>query len=259
MTAFRLDKWYFDCVSADRTVLIGYAARLKWGIFGLSYGATIMRTEGRRFSQRQSLSFGQVHEERDSVSWSNDALGVAGDWIGGRRFDSTVVLDCPDGSIEWQCLGADGDVHLLVDGGPMEGRGYAERLSMTIPPWRRPFRELRWGRYIGEEGRDYAVWIDLRGGLQRNWIWMNSSTPIEGIVDDTGVRTHRGELLFTESQPIRHENVARSLLGRFQFLSRLFPRDIRIIQEDKQLSSCVLTSGDSESKGFSVNEVVKWL
>lgn len=259
MTAFRLDKWYFDCVSADRAVLIGYAARLKWGPIGLSYGARITKTEGGPFSQRQSLSFGRVDEGRDSISWSNDALEVAGDWIGGRRFDSTMLFDGADGNIEWQCLGADSDVSLWVDGRQMEGRGYAERLSMTIPPWRLPFRELRWGRYIGDDQRDYAVWIDVRDGFQRNWTWMNSNTPIEGTIDDTGVRTPRGELLFEASRPIRQENVARTLLGRFQFLSRLFPRDVRIIQEDKQLSSCALTSGDSESKGFSINEVVKWL
>jgi len=51
MTAFRLDKWHFDCVSAHRAVLIGDAVRLKWGAIGLSYGARITKTEGGSFSQ----------------------------------------------------------------------------------------------------------------------------------------------------------------------------------------------------------------
>ena len=259
MTDFRLDKWYFDCVSADLAVLIGYAAKLKYGPIDISYGARITKTTDGPLSQRQSLSFGRVDEEPDCIRWSNDALRVAGTWIGGRRFESTVLVDGADGSIEWQCLGANSEVSVRVGGEAIEGLGYAERISVTIPPWRLPFRELRWGRYIGEDGRDYVVWIDLRGKLRRNWTWINSGTPMDGSVDDTGVRADGGELLFEASRPIRRENVARTLLGRFQFLSRLLPRAVRVIQENKRLSSCALTSGGSESKGFSIDEVVKWL
>src|SRR5450759_2821268 len=151
MTDFRLDKWYFDCVSADLAVLIGYAAKLKYGPIDISYGARITKTTDGPLSQRQSLSFGRVDEEPDCIRWSKYALRVAGTWIGGRRFESTVLVDGADGSIEWQCLGANSEVSVRVGGEAIEGLGYAERISVTIPPWRLPFRELRWGRYIGED------------------------------------------------------------------------------------------------------------
>ena len=46
---------------------------------------------------------------------------------------------------------------------PLRGTGYAERILITIPPWRLPIRELRWGRWIGEAASRSVVWIDWRG------------------------------------------------------------------------------------------------
>ncbi len=258
MADFRLDKWYFDCVTTDGAVLIGYAAKLKWGLLKLSYGARITKPHDGPLLQKQSLSFGRVVEKPDCIGWSNDALSVGGSWSGGRGIGTTVLFDGPDGVVEWQCLGANSAVSAQVGGVAIEGLGYAEKLSMTIAPWKLPFNELRWGRYISEDRNDYAVWIDVRGEVSRNWTWMNGSRSAVGTVDDGAVRAEGGSLTFESSQPIRRENVARTILGRFQFLAKLLPRQVRAIQEDKRLSSCVLTSGASESRGFSVNEVVVW-
>ena len=246
-------------MSADATVLVGYAAKLRWGSVGLSYGARMVKSPDGPVSQRQSLSSGRVSDGADGVSWSNDALDVSGLWVGGRRIQSVALVDGPSGGIEWECLGANSRVSVRMDGAGIEGFGYAERISMTIPPWRLPFQELRWGRYVSDDGGDFAVWIDLQGNLQRNWTWMNSITSVEGTVDDAGVRTDDGVLRVEASRPIRRENVARTLLGSLQPLSRLLPRGVRSIQEAKQLSSCVLTTSATESRGYSINEVVKWL
>ena len=258
MTEFRLEKWYFDCVSSDDAVLIGYAARLKWGPIGLNYGARITKAKDGPLSQRQSLSFGRVGEERESICWSNDELKVDGSWTRGESIANTVVVDEPSGSIEWQCLSANGAVDVRSDGRAMTGTGYVEKLSMTIPPWKLPFTELRWGRYISDDRSDYVVWIDLRGKTQRNWIWVNSGEAVIGTVDDDGVRTDGAELTFESSRPVRSENVGRTLLGRFQFLAKLSPRELWAIQEDKQVSSCVLMSEGAESRGSSINEMVRW-
>ena len=259
LTNFRLDKWYFDCVSADGTLLVGYAAKLRWGPVGLNYGARIKKSAERPVTQRQSLSSGYVGDIGDGVNWSNDAQSVSGSWLGGRRIESEVLLDDADGHLEWECLGANSKVSVFTDGVGVEGLGYAERISMTMQPWRLPFQELRWGRYVSDDGQDFAVWIDVRGKLQRNWTWMNSSSPVDGTVNDDGVQTDAGVLGFEASQPIRHENVARTLLGVLRPMSQLLPKGVRRIQEAKQLSSGLLTIGGRESRGCSINEVVKWL
>lgn len=240
-------------------MLIGYAVKLKWGPIRLAYGSRIAKAKDGPSSQRQSLSFGRLNEERETITWSNDRLKVDGAWTSGEPITRTVVLDEPSGTIVWQCLGANCAVDVRTDGRAMTGTGYVEKLSMTIPPWKLPLTELRWGRYISDDRSNHVVWIDLRARTQRNWIWVNSGEAVGGTVDDDGVRTDGAELTFESSQLVRSENVARTLLGRFQFLRRLFPRRLWAVQEDKQISSCVLMTEGSESRGSSINEVVRWL
>ena len=258
MSDFRLEKWYFDCVAFDGTVLIGYAARLRWGFVRLSYGARILSSNGSPTSQRQSLSFGQVGDEVRSLRWKNEKLNVSGEWTRGTPIPKTVVVDGPTGCVEWQCLGADCAVDLTVEGRTMTGIGYAERLTMTIPPWRLPFAQLRWGRYISDDRRDFMVWIDLRGASSRTWVWVNSGEAVTGVVDEGGVRTDLAELSFRTSRTLLSDDVARTLLGRLESFERFLPAGVRAIQEDKQLSNCVLRIAGSESTGFSINEVVTW-
>ena len=255
---FRLEKWYFDCVSSDGAVFIGYAARLKWGPVRLSYGATITKSKDGRLSQRQSPSCGRLSGGRESITWCNDGLKASGEWTGGEPIAKTVVVDEPSGRIEWQCLSANAAVDVRTHGRAMTGTGYVEKLSMTIPPWKLPFTELRWGRFISDDRNDYLVWIDLRGRTQRNWIWVNSGEALAGTVDDDGVRTDGAELVFESSQPVRAENIARTLLGRLEFLKRLLPERLWAIREDKRVSSCSLRTEGSESRGSSINEVVRW-
>ena len=259
VTVFGLEKWYLDCVARDGAVLIGYAARLRWGLLRLDYGARITKKGDGPALQRQSFSFGRVDEGGDEIAWANDALRVSGTWTGGRRLDGIVVFDGPDGRIEWQCLTANAEVDARVDGEPMRGSGYVERMCMTVPPWRLPFKELRWGRYVGDDRRDSVVWIDTRGSLQRNWTWVNDSVPVEGAVDDLRVRAVGAELLFESSRPLRCENVAATVLGRFRLLAGLLPRGVRSIEEDKRVGSAVLSGDGPASRGSSIYEVVKWL
>lgn len=129
---------------------------------------------------------------------------------------------------------------------------------MTVPPWKLPFTELRWGRFISDDRRNHMVWTDMRGRTPRNWVWVNSGEPVEGTVDIEGVRTENAELVFLSSDPLRGDNVARTLLGRFEFLRKLLPKGLRSIREDKQVSSCVLAMDGLESTGSSINEVVTW-
>ena len=258
MPDFRLEKWYFDCVASDGAVLIGYAARLKCGPIRLNYGARMTRAKGGPLAQRQSLSFGKVNEGRGTISWANDLLKVHGEWTDGEPIPRIVVVDEPSGRIEWQCLGANCAVDVCLDGQTMTGAGYVEKLTMTIPPWKLPFTELRWGRFISDDRSSYMVWTDMQGRTPRTWVWVNSGRPVAGIVDGGGVRTDAAKLIFLASEPLRSDNVARTLLGRLQFMKRLLPEGVRAIQEEKQISTCVARTQDSESKGSSINEVVTW-
>ena len=260
---FALDKWYFDCVSPDGDVLICYSAKLDYGPVRFTYGAVMTKLANGPLVQRQSFSPGCRRESPGVVSWSNDRLGVDGHWSGGSPIAKTTLADGPTGTIEWQCLSANAEVQATVNGRSFAGAGYVERLAVTIPPWRLPFSTLQWGRYIGDDREDYLVWIDLVGESKRNWIWYGSGDGMvaatSGTVDDCGVRTDGAELVFENRRDIRSENVARSLLGRFEFLKWLLPSKVRWVEEDKWVASCGLMVHGARSDGTSIGEVVTWV
>ncbi len=258
MARFKLEKWYFDCVTASGTVFIGYAAKLNAGPFRLGYGAVITKAADGPPTQRQSFFNGTVDDAAGNTLWTNDPLKVRGEWTAGSVIPPTILLDESAGRIEWQCLGANCAVDVRLDGQSMIGTGYVEKLSMTIPPWRLPFTELRWGRFISDDRSNYLVWIDMRGETPRNWVWFNSPRPVAGTVDGDGVRANDAELIFNGSAPLRSGNVAESIFGRFQFLKILLPRGARGIREDKRLCDCLLRTQGAESKGSAIYEVVIW-
>lgn len=258
MADFRLEKWYLDCVTADGAVLIGYAARVRWGVVRLSYGALLTMARGGRLIQRQSPSCGTVNEGLGTVHWVNDRLRVRGEWTGGHPIPRTIMVDEPLGHIEWTCLGADCAVDVLLDGRVTKGTGYVDRLAMTIPPWNLPFTELRWGRFISDDRSRSVVWTDMRGGAARTWVWVDSAEPVGGTVDERGVRTGMAELAFLSSEPLRTDNVARTLLGRFHAAKQLLPAGLRAIQEDKRVGTSMLRTEGAEVRGSSIHEVVIW-
>lgn len=239
-------------------MFIGYAAKVTWGPFRLSYGARLTMPSGSPLSQKQSLSFGQLREEQDGVNWHHDALDVHATWTGGSSIPSVCVVDQESGSIEWACLVANSAAQIHANGWAISGTGYVERLTMTIPPWKLPFTQLRWGRYISEDRSDYAVWIALQGETERSWVWVNSPLAVAGAVDDKEVRTDDMVLTLESSNPIRSENVAHSLLGRLVLLVKFLPRAVWNIEEDKQVGSARLRTANHESRGSSIHEVVTW-
>jgi hypothetical protein len=239
-------------------VLICYAARVRYGLLGFSYGARMTKAPQGDLIQRQSLSFGHAEQTDGAIALHNSRLKIQGRWTGGSPIARTTLVDLPAGPIEWECLSANAVVSAQIDGQPLEGTGYVERLRMTVPPWRLPFTVLRWGRYISADSRDRVVWIDMIGELNRSWIWLNADDAVSGIVDERGVRTDAAELAFETSRPIRSENVARSLLGPLEFLKRLLPRTLRAVAEEKQVASCTLVVDGTTSRGTSISEVVTW-
>jgi hypothetical protein len=258
MTGFDLDKWYFDCVGPDGAALIGYAARVRWAPFSSAYGAVLERAEDGSVEQRQCGSFGRVDQTTDGVTWSSDPLACSGTWTGGHLVGPVELFSGEEGAIEWCCLSANADTTLCRAGRTIRGTGYAERIRMTVPPWRLPFSELRWGRYISRDGLDSLVWIDWRGGCARTWTWANGVVLSDAVVDDRGVRAQGARLQFGSSRTIRQGDVASGLLGPVSLLAGALPRGVRRIDEHKRITECTFAYGDASSEGYSIDEVVVW-
>lgn len=258
MSKFELQKWYFDCVGPHGKVFIGYAAKLRLYLISLNYGCTITVKNGKS-EQKQSFSFGKLKENKECLEWSNNSLGLNGKWIGKNGTNKNILYQGKEGKIVWQCLKPNASVLINQDGKIIEGVGYVEKLYITVPPWKLPFEELRWGRFISNNKKKYLIWIDWKGELSKNWIWTEKEIS-SGIIKDNTISTKKQKLILYDSKAIRLGKVSDSLLGKLKFLSNLFPKKMSNIDERKYLNSGDLFLKDgSKISGSSINEIVKWI
>ncbi|MEX0891548.1 MAG: hypothetical protein WEB88_05200 [Gemmatimonadota bacterium] len=148
---FRLVKWYLDVVSDDGTAFIGYAARVHWRAFRVRYGATLLSRPTGPLVERSTLSpgSGPLADADGVLGWQCHRLGVDGQWSPTAAPILRRLYRDRTGAVDWECLVPAARVRLRVGALHLDGWGYAERLVMTLPPWRLPLVELRWGRVVG--------------------------------------------------------------------------------------------------------------
>ncbi len=257
MPRFELKKWYFDCITKEGDVVICYAAKLKYGIINFNYGSLIIKERKKEIFQKQSFFFGELNNNTETLEWKNNSLNFCGKWFGGRKGRMVKLFNSKDGSIEWQPLRYNAEVLIKYSGKTIKGLGYAEKLYLTIPPWKLPFDQLIWGRFIGDNKKDFVVWIDWKGKLNKNWIWTNKGFS-QGIIKNREVIMNNGKLILNNFNKIRCDNVLNSLLKGFSLLVKIFPKKLQRLEENKYLSRGELAIDRHKIRGFSINELVKW-
>lgn len=202
---FHLTKWYLDAVADDGSAVLCYWLRMRWHCFSL-HGASVVEVpadpaQGVRQRSRWMRAAGPPPALRgQQVVWESSSGGVHGVWDGGGMSSASVpgmhhaLLE--DGLLDWHCHVPGGRVHGMAEGGTRAAAnpaalcgsrawGYAECLHMTLPPWRLPVNELRWGRAVNSSGS--VVWIDWRGPRPQNLVWVNGVLMRGGHIDDAHV------------------------------------------------------------------------
>ena len=101
------------------------------------------------------------------------------------------------------------------------------------------------------------VWIDWRGGTNKNWVWTTSGM-FHGHVEENGVSIGQEKLLLNSAQSIRNGDLSRTLLRSFRWLVNFLPSKLRRINESKNLSRGIFYSRIKQVEGWSINEIVKW-
>ena len=163
--------------------------------------------------------------------------------------------------MDWNCLLPTARVCLdFSDGRRLEGQGYAEVLEMTIPPWRLPIRELRWGRFLADDGRASAVWIDWRGPRALSFAALNGAPCDAAEISETRVvlGDPHATVDMTDPRVLRDGPLARTALGRIPVLRKRLPVRILETRETKWLSRGALEREGVRRAGWAVHEVVRW-
>jgi hypothetical protein len=249
----RLEKWYAD-VAASGSLSIHYSANLDLGPLALAYEAEL-HGGGER---RGLFSMGRNTRMPRQV----DGVGA----------DACLEVATAGGLATWRnavsrprSLWSDGKRHVIWDPvvlngmvtGARSGRGYAERLVMTVAPWRLGIARLWWGRFCGD--RHSLVWIVWEGARPLRLALLDGrdadlrSIGIEDVALDS-VRLRLGGHRVLLDQALGTGALAGMPLRR-----RIAPMTFLAGRECKWLADGALeSSGAVVDRGDVVFETVTW-
>jgi hypothetical protein len=257
--SFLLSKWYMDCVSENGGAFIGYVASLRWRGLSLHYSSVLHYVHGKEVEVDISLQESTIPQVKgSSIQWSSPRLGVSGKWEAIAQPIKRSLLEMPAGSIQWHCLQPRARAEISIGNGQrLAGLGYVEHLTMTIPPWRLPFDELRWGRFLSDE--DSLVWINWRGAHSLNLSFHNGVQVENALITDYGLHAEDTCLDLGDNVVLREGELVETALSSIPGIRNLFPFRILRTHERKWLSRGVLKKSQVESNtGWAIHEVVRW-
>ncbi|HEY3348839.1 MAG TPA: hypothetical protein VGM13_03630 [Thermoanaerobaculia bacterium] len=260
MPNFELSKWYLDAVGEDGEVFIGYRAALRWRRLAVSYASAL--TGGARETRTATSvrSEGEPVLRMGSLAWEAPALELQGTWTGNAPALLRTLYECPGGSVVWACLFPRAEAGVRIGGRDFRGLGYAERLEMTLPPWRLPLETLRWGRFLSPDR--FVVWIDWQAPERsRTWVFVDGIEAREAGVSDEEISFEGGRIRLPSASRLslragRVSDLLRDL--PLSLLLRLFRR-ARAMHETKWRTRGVLEcAGAPAVEGWAIHEVVRF-
>lgn len=261
---FHLSKWFLDFTGENGEAMIFYAAKLSWYGFSASYTSWLRYDPGTgvhlktRFSKVQFPKLnGQL------ISWNDPKFGVSGTWEALAASVQARIFDSEEGYLDWKCHQPASKVQLRINDRVLEGRGYAEQLILTVPPWKLDMDELRWGRFCSAENN--MVWIGLNGKEQRQWLWLNGEKTENCILEEDCITIPDKNLIVNLDRGVTLEaekkifNVVGKLIRYIPGLNKVIPVSFLMADEHKWLSRGQLQKdGKILSEGMAIHELVNF-
>ena len=254
MAGFELSKWYLDCVTDAGEVAIAYTGRVRWGRLSFHYSSVLESAEGRVKVRHSLRAPREPVVNNGSIHWRANALHVDAEWHADSAPLCETLLDDESGLIAWHCLMPRARARF----GLRSGFGYAERLTLTVPPWKLPIDTLRWGRF--SSASDWIVWIDWRGAHpQRRVYWNGTLAPVDELGDEK-IRFADGALLAMDrSLTIRDGALGSTVLAAIPVMGRTFPARLLRVTESKWRSRARLEFPHGPAvEGYAIHERVSW-
>ena len=262
---FSLVKWYMDCVSDAGEVAILYSARVRWRGIRLAY-SNLICTDGANCSSTSSMHSAKIHRDGQQIFVASSQLGLQGQWTARAAPVERTVYACESGSVLWNCLQPAASVCLSAGENRLEGAGYAECLTLTLPPWQLPLRHLQWGRFVSDRDAptsnaltpETLIWIDWKGAYAMSLVVHNGASDESASISTTEVAWGGGILRMEEPFALRVGRLGSTVLPAAPALRRIFPHSLFNIKEKKWRSRGILETPDHQSRGWVIHETVDW-
>jgi len=257
---FELTKWYFDAVDAEGRSAIAYWTELRWGPVAVRWEDLSLHPANGLPTHRSGMgrADGPVRlfppagaGTPGKIRWDSQALATAiccepwGDPYHAR------LLDSDEGCLDWWCEAPAATV--TIDPPGIQGVGYAERLTLTVPPWRLPISELRWGRWSCAETRQSIVWIEWRGGKPVTLVLVNGTPAACASVEDRRVLFDGGELRLEDSRTL-HARTLGDVVAGLGPLALPLPAPWRAVEDRKSISR----GRWADAGGWAIHETVRF-
>jgi len=252
---FSLVKWYMDCVTERGDTAILYCADIRFRGLRGSYSSILLADQ---YSSTTRSSVGRLGVHLDGQRFQVDfpRLNASGTWTAEAPAVEHVMYANPSGSVHWNCLQPASSVRLAIGGRELVGLGYAECLTLTLPPWQLPMRQLKWGRFVSE--RDSLAWIDRRGPYSVQIGVHNGSKHENLTISDNEISLAGATLRLSETLALRSGTLGSTVLPGLPALAKLLPGNLFNIDEKKWRSLGVLEAQGRQSRGWAIHEVVQW-
>ena len=255
---FHVDKWYLDVITDRGTAVILYAARVEWGRLHVDYASVLRASKAGEPQEASTIRHVEQPRIRGNLlAWRNAPLDVDGEWQREARPIRRTLASGSDGDIRWTCQMPRARARVRCGDQRFEGLGYVERLDLTIPPSKLPFRALRWGRHVSSAHS--LIWIDWAGDRDRRWIWLDGEEQRAALLSGgvpSGL-TSGAALYLRDRRDVRDRPVLAVLDALPRALARRVAGGIAGMHEHKMVSqSSIVIGGVEVDEGWSLHEVV---
>jgi hypothetical protein len=254
MPAFKLSKWYLDCVTDAGDASIAYTGTAQWGMVRIHYSSLLESTGGRINLSHSLREQDEPSISQASLRWQSKPLAVEGEWESSSAPLHETIYSSSEGSIEWHCLMPQANTRFR----DRRGLGYAEHLTMTIAPWKLPIDTLLWGRFTSAQ--DSVVWIDWQGESSRRLVFINGKAVPVSVLDDDRIEFQDGSLLTMDrSLVLREGALGSTALSVIPGIRKTFPARLLQMNECKWRSRSRLQApGRPAVEGWAIHERVSW-
>jgi len=260
MDRFALTKWYLDCVDGDGRSAIVYSSALTWGPAKMAWHGVSIHDPARPAVHRASLASMPLPARAGAdLVWNAHPLGCSVECHATLAPFSRRLLERPEGLVDWECEAPAANMQIALEDMPaLRGAGYAERLVMSMPPWRLPIEELRWGRWISDGAGRSLVWIDWRGTRPRTDVYLDGQPHAPAAVADDHVQAGDALLVLSDRRTLHSRSLDTALAGLGPVLA-LLPSSWRAVEDTKWISRARLERpGTQAEQGWCIDELVRF-
>jgi len=253
-----------DLVTDAGDAFILYCADMRWRGLSATMGNLLESPNGASPRSRFSMGSYRLSSTPDEILVEHPRLKLSGRWQAITPPFRCTVYDGPEGSVVWNCMQPSSRVTARVSGRALSGLGYAECLTLTLPPWRLPMDQLRWGRFVCPDNS--LAWIDWQGSYSTSFAVLNGRRSALESASEQMITTSDAVLHIEPGVSLRSGRLGETILPGALALRKLFPRSLFNVQEDKWKSLGTLTINggkptkqpEQTSTGWVIHEMVHW-